>query len=95
MPVAVSQNPCVVYRAIASDALAAASQLLADVQRFGLEISEFRMVPDVQGGAVIEFGICASDERDAEVLRCRFARHPTMRSVEIVEEPSMTALRVA
>jgi hypothetical protein len=95
MPIAASHSPCVVYRAIASDALAAASQLLADVQRFGLEISEFRMVPDVQGGAAIEFGILAKEDCDTAVLRCRFARHPTLRSVEIVEEVSARAMRVA
>ena len=44
MSIAASPGPCVVYRAIASDALAAASQLLADVQRFGLKIIEFRIV---------------------------------------------------
>ena len=76
MPIATSHNACVVYRAIASDALAAASQLLADVQRFGLRINEFRVLPDVQGGAAIEFGILAKEDCDTAVLRCRFARHP-------------------
>jgi hypothetical protein len=88
MPNAASHGPCVVYRAIASDALAAASQLLADVQRFGLKIIEFRMVPDVQGGAAIELGIVAKEDCDTAVLRCRFARHPTLSSVEIVEGAS-------
>jgi hypothetical protein len=88
MPNAVSHGPCAVYRAIACDALAAASQLLADVQRFGF--SEFRMAPDVQGGAAIELGIVAKQDCDTAVLRCRFARHPTLSSVEIVEAaPSM------
>ena len=95
MPITTSHNPCVVYRAIASDALAAASQLLADVQRFGLRISEFRVLPDVQGGAAIEFGILAKEDCDTAVLRCRFARHPTLRSVEIVEDAPVVAMRIA
>jgi hypothetical protein len=84
MPNAASHGLCVVYRATASDALAAASQLLGDVQRFGLKIIEFRMVPDVQGGAAIELGILAKEDCDTAVLRCRFARHPTLSLVEIV-----------
>ena len=47
----------VVFRAIATDSLAAASQLLADVQRFGLRMVEFRMMVDVEGGAAIDFGV--------------------------------------
>jgi hypothetical protein len=90
MPNPASRGPCVVYRAIASDALAAASQLLADVQRFGLKIIEFRMVSDVRGRAAIELGILAKEDCDTAVLRRRFARHPTLSSVEIVEgAPSM------
>jgi hypothetical protein len=90
MPNVASHGPSVVYRAIACDALAAASQLLADVQRFGLKITEFRMVPDVHGSAAIELGILAKEDFDTAVLRCRFARHPTLSSVEIVEgAPSM------
>jgi hypothetical protein len=75
----------VVFRVIATDSVAAASQLLADVQRFGLRMIEFRMMVDVEGGAAIDFGIDASPDRDPAVLRSRFARHPALRSVEIVE----------
>jgi hypothetical protein len=46
---------------------------------------EFRMMVDVEGGAAIDFGIDASPDRDPAVLRSRFARHPALRSVEIVE----------
>jgi hypothetical protein len=88
MSTAASHVASIVYRVIASDALAAASQLLADVQRFGLKITEFRMVPDVDGGAAIDLGILARENHDKMVLRCRFARHPSLRSVEIVEQES-------
>ena len=74
----------VVFRAIATDSLAAASQLLADVQRFGLQMVEFRMTVDVEGGAAIDFGIEARPAHDPAVLCSRFARHPALRSVEIV-----------
>ena len=84
MPFAAYRASSVVFRAIATDSLAAASQLLADVQRFGLQMVEFRMMVDVEGGAAIDFGIDASPDRDPAVLRSRFARHPALRSVEIV-----------
>src|SRR5829696_6183774 len=84
MPSAASRASSVVFRAIATDSLAAASQLLADVQRFGLRMIEFRMMVDVEGGAAIDFGIDASPDRDPAVLCSRFARHPALRSVEIV-----------
>ena len=74
----------VVFRAIATDSLAAASQLLADVQRFGLQMVEFKMMVDVEGEAAIDFGIAARPDRDPGVLCSRFARHPALRSVEIV-----------
>ena len=51
MPPAACRASSVVFRAIASDLLAAASQLLADVQRFGLQMVEFRMMVDAEGGA--------------------------------------------
>ena len=76
----------VVFRAFATDSLAAASQLLADVQRFGLQMVEFRVTADAEGGAAIDLGIDAAPCRDTAVLRARFARHPTLRSVEIVGE---------
>ena len=47
----------VVFRVIATDSLAAASQLLADVQRFGLQMVEFRMMVDVEGRILGEFGL--------------------------------------
>jgi hypothetical protein len=48
------------------------------------------MVSDVQGRAAIELGILAKEDCDTAVLRRRFARHPTLSSVEIVEgAPSM------
>ena len=84
MPSAACRASSVVFRAIATDSLAAASQLLADVQRFGLRMIEFRMMVDVEGGAAIDFGIDASPDRDPAVLCSRFARHPALRSVEIV-----------
>ena len=84
MPSAKCRASPVVFRAIATDSLAAASQLLADVQRFGLRMVEFRMMVDVEGGAAIDFGIDASPDRDPAVLCSRFARHPALRSVEIV-----------
>ena len=84
MPSATCRASSVVFRAIATDSLAAASQLLADVQRFGLQMVEFRMMVDVEGGAAIDFGIDASPDRDPAVLCSRFARHPALRSVEIV-----------
>ncbi len=74
----------VVFRALATDPLAAASQLLADVQRFGLQMIEFRMTVDVAGGAAIDFGIDTTPGRDPAVLCSRFARHPALRSIEIV-----------
>jgi hypothetical protein len=45
---------------------------------------EFRMMVDVEGGAAIDFGIDVSPDRDPEVLCSRFARHPALRSVEVV-----------
>ena len=84
MPSAAGRASSVVFRAIATDSLAAASQLLADVQRFGQQMVEFRMMVDAEGGAAIDFGIDASPDRDPAVLRSRFARHPALRSVEIV-----------
>jgi len=56
MPFAACRASSVVFRAIATDSLAAASQLLADVQRFGLQMVEFRMMVDGEGGAAIDFG---------------------------------------
>ena len=85
MPSAACRASSVVFRAVATDSLAAASQLLADVQRFGLQMVEFRMMVDGEGGAAIDFGIEARPDRDPAVLCSRFARHPTLRSVEIVE----------
>jgi hypothetical protein len=84
MPSAACRTSSVAFRAIATDSLAAASQLLADVQRFGLEMIEFRMVVDGEGGAAIDFGIDARLDRDPLMLCSRFARHPSLRSVEIV-----------
>jgi hypothetical protein len=84
MPSAGCRASTVAFRAIATDSLAAASQLLADVQRFGLQMVEFRMMVDVEGGAAIDFGVDARPDRDPAVLCSRFARHPTLRSVEIV-----------
>ena len=85
MPFATCTTAPVVFRAIATDSLAAASQLLADVQRFGLQMVEFRMVVDVEGGAAIDFGVYASPDHDPVVLCSRFARHPALRSVGVVE----------
>jgi len=76
----------VVFRAFATDSLAAASQLLADVQRFNLQMVEFRVTADAEGGAAIDLGIDVAPCRDTAVLCARFARHPTLRSVEIVGE---------
>src|SRR5436190_23229195 len=84
MPSAEFRASTVVFRAIATDSLAAASQLLADVQRFGLQMVEFRMMVDAEGGAAIDFGIAAGSDRDPMVLCSRFARHPVLRSVEVV-----------
>ena len=84
MPASECRASSVVFRALATDSLAAASQLLADMQRFGLQMVEFRMTVDVEGGAAIDFAIDAAPARDPAVLRSRFARHPTLRSVEIV-----------
>jgi hypothetical protein len=84
MPSAACRASSVVFRAIATDSLAAASQLLADVQRFGLQMIEFRVAVDGEGGAAIDFGIEARPDRDPLVLRSRFARHPSLRSVEVV-----------
>ena len=88
MPSTGYRSSTVVFRAVATDSLAAASQLLADVQRFGLQMVEFRMMVDVEGGAAIDFGIDARPDRDPAVLCSRFARHPALRSVEIVGQPS-------
>ena len=52
----------------ATDLSAAASQLLADVQRFGLRMIEFRMMVDVEGGAAIDFGVAARPDHDPAVL---------------------------
>ena len=91
MPSAACRASSVVFRAIATDSLAAASQLLADVQRFGLRMIEFRMMVDVEGGAAIDFGVDARPDHDPAVLCSRFARHPALRSVEIVgRSPSKT-----
>jgi hypothetical protein len=84
MPSAACRASSIVFRAIATDSLAAASQLLADVQRFGLRMVEFRMMVDVKGGAAIDFGVDARPDHDPAVLCSRFARHPALRSVEIV-----------
>jgi hypothetical protein len=84
MPFAACRASSVVFRAIATDSLAAASQLLADVQRFGLQMVEFRMMVDGEGGAAIDFGIEARPDRAPAVLCSRFARHPALRSVEVV-----------
>ena len=81
----------VAFRAIATDSLAAASQLLADVQRFGLRMIEFRMMVDVEGGAAIDFGVAARPDHDPAVLCSRFARHPALRSVEVVERSAVAA----
>jgi len=85
----------VVFRVIATDSLAAASQLLADVQRFGLQMVEFRMLVDGDGGAAIDFGLDANPDRDPLVLCSRFARHPALRSVEIVRRSVETEGTVA
>jgi hypothetical protein len=91
MPSAGCRASTVAFRAIATDSLAGASQLLADVQRFGLRMIEFRMMVDVQGEAAIDFGIDARADRDPAVLCSRFARHPALRSVEIVgQTPART-----
>jgi hypothetical protein len=45
---------------------------------------EFRMMADAEGGAAIDFGIKARPDRDPAVLCSRFARHPALRSVEVV-----------
>lgn len=84
MPSAACRASSVAFRAVATDSLAAASQLLADVHRFGLELIEFRVAVDGEGGAAIDFGIDARPDRDPLVLCSRFARHPTLRSVELV-----------
>jgi hypothetical protein len=84
MPPAGYRASTVAFRAIATDSLAAASQLLADVQRFGLQMVEFRMMVDAEGGAAIDFGIAVRPDRDPVVLCSRFARHPVLRSVEVV-----------
>ncbi|KRR08963.1 hypothetical protein CQ12_08335 [Bradyrhizobium jicamae] len=84
MSSAASRASSVAFRAIATDSLAAASQLLADVQRFGLQMVEFRMVVDGEGRAAIDFGIDANPDRDPIVLCSRFARHPSLCSVEVV-----------
>ena len=91
MPAAACRASSVVFRAIATDSLAAASQLLADVQRFGLQMVEFRMLVDGQGRAAIDFGIDASPDCDPAVLCSRFARHPALRSVEIVGRSPVNA----
>ena len=91
MPSAGYRASTVVFRAVATDSLAAASQLLADVQRFGLRIAEFGMTVDVEGGAAIDFGIEAGPDRDPAVLRSRFARHPALRSVEIIRQAMVAA----
>jgi hypothetical protein len=95
MPSAAGRASSVVFRAIATDSLAAASRLLADVQRFGLQMVEFRMMVDAEGGAAIDFGIDASPDRDPAVLCSRFARHPALRSVEIVERSPVKAQSAA
>jgi hypothetical protein len=79
MPSAKCRASSVVFRAIATDSLAAASQLLADVQRFGLRMVEFRMMVDVEGGAAIDFGVDARPDHDPAVL-CS-ASHDIPRSV--------------
>lgn len=84
MPSAACRTSSVVFRAIATDSLAAASQLLADVQRFGLQMVEFRMMVDGEGGAAIDFGVDTRPDHDPAVLCSRFARHPALRSVEVV-----------
>lgn len=95
MPPAACPASSVVFKAIATDSLAAASQLLADVQRFGLQMVEFRMVVDGTGGAAIDFGIDARPDSDPVVLRSRFARHPSLRSVEVIGRSAATAGGVA
>jgi len=95
MPSAACRASSVAFRAIATDSLAAASQLLADVQRFGLQIVEFRMVVDGEGGAAINFGIDAKADRDPIVLCSRFARHPSLRSVQVVGDSPVATGGVA
>ena len=84
MPSAACRASSVVFRAVATDSFGAASRLLADVQRLGLQMVEFRMLVDPEGGAAIHFGIDARPDRDPLVLCSRFARHPSLRSVEVV-----------
>jgi hypothetical protein len=91
MPSAGYRASTVVFRAIATDSLAAASLLLADVQRFGLQMVEFRMMVDLEGGAAIDFGIDARPDRDPALLCSRFARHPVLRSVEVVAHSPVKA----
>ncbi len=69
MPASARRASSVVFRAFATDSLAAASQLLADVQRFGLQMVEFRMTVDAEGGAAIDFDIDVAPCRDPAVLR--------------------------
>jgi len=95
MPSAACRASSVVFRAIATDSLAAASQLLADVQRFGLQMVEFRMVVDVEGGAAIDFGIDTRPDSDPAMLCSRFARHPSLRSVEVIGRSPVAAGGVA
>jgi hypothetical protein len=89
------QSASVEFKAIANDALAGGAQLIADVQRFGLRLLDFRMVANAQGGAAIQFGLAAASGCDTTVLRARFARHPSLISVELLEPSSSDHLSAA
>jgi len=75
--------------AVVSHGIGAASRLLADVERFGFDLVDFRFLPGPNGEAIARFVVSiVSDDLDKHGVRARFERHPSVRSVHVVEKSS-------
>jgi hypothetical protein len=71
--------------AVVKHAYSGAVRILTDSERFGLDIVDFSLVSQTDGGGVVRFAVSRTSTVDPAVLCARFARHPSIGSIQVVE----------
>ena len=71
--------------AVVKHAYSGAVRILTDSERFGLDIVDFSLISQRDGSGVVRFAVSKTPTVDPTELCARFARHPSIGSVQVVE----------
>lgn len=81
-------------KAVFSGGMGTAARLLGDIERFGFDLLDFRFSQTIDGNGVVRF-VVSAENTDRVQVRARFARHPNVSSVRVVERKARADRRAS